>query len=134
VWRFVDPPGFDAFRLSLTTTAKGYLMEHYLGLVVTDYFSCALTDMFGNFHFAGFVLLGVVYGWGLAQCCAQIVAPTSGPALLYGLFFLLPQRWSSSAKDLRHIICARSTLSSNACRPCGRGVILHPRLATSLLR
>jgi hypothetical protein len=63
VFRYFDPAGFDAFRATLTTTAKSYLMKNYLGWDLTDYYSCTLTDFFGNFYIFGFILAFIVYAF-----------------------------------------------------------------------
>lgn len=88
VWRFVDPQGFDAYRLSRQTTAKSYLMRQYLGVVTSDYFSCTVTDLYGNFHIAGFVAGGLVIGALFAWTTGTLSAPSSGTALVTAVFVL----------------------------------------------
>lgn len=88
VRRFVDPEGFDAYRLARQTTAKSYLMREYLGVVASDYFSCTVTDLYGNFRLAGFVVgalvLGCLFGW----TTGALAAPRSGAVLIVALFVL----------------------------------------------
>jgi hypothetical protein len=59
--RFIDPGGFDRFRLSLDTTSKTYLMRRYLDWDLPDYYSCALTDFYGNFHVLGLFTAAIIY-------------------------------------------------------------------------
>ena len=70
VRRLVDPAGFDEFRLSLETNAKSYLMTHYLGWRVADYYSCMMTDLFGNFGLIGFPIGALVVGLTSSASCA----------------------------------------------------------------
>jgi hypothetical protein len=63
--RFVDPAGFDRFRLSLQTTAKARLAERYLGTKQLDYYSCTATDAVGVFGPFGLALLALVVGLAL---------------------------------------------------------------------
>jgi hypothetical protein len=88
VWRFVDPQGFDAYRLSRQTTAKSYLMREYLGIVTSDYFSCTVTDLYGNFRLAGLLVGGLVIGAMFAWTTGTLSAPSSGTALVIAVFVL----------------------------------------------
>jgi hypothetical protein len=85
--RFSDPQGFNEFRLSRDVTAKGYLMERYLGWGdLPDYFSCTLTDLFGNFHVLGLlggaVLLVILFRFS----ASRFMAPRDGAALVLAVF------------------------------------------------
>jgi hypothetical protein len=89
VRRFTDPEGFNEFRLSRNVTAKGYLMEKYLGWDLTDYFSCTLTDLFGNFHvfglLGGAVLLAALFRFS----ASRLSAPRNGAALILAVFVVV---------------------------------------------
>jgi hypothetical protein len=85
--RFTDPQGFNEFRLSRNVTAKGYLMKRYLGWDdLDDYFSCSLTDLFGNFHafglLGGAVLLAMLFRFS----ASRLMAPRDGAALVLAVF------------------------------------------------
>lgn len=88
VWRFIDPDGFDQFRLSANTTAKWYLMERYLGSPPVDYFSCTATDLFGNFHVVGFLGGGLLLGFVFAHARRTLLVPLRGSAIVLALFVL----------------------------------------------
>lgn len=88
VYRFIDPEGFDRFRLTLNTTSKSYLMRTYLGWDRPDYNSCVLTDFYGNFHVLGLVMAAVVFGVLLAYQYRAISGYYGGAALIIGIFVL----------------------------------------------
>jgi hypothetical protein len=52
--QFVAPSASDEYKRTARTTAKSYLLERHTDLDPGDYYSCALTDLFGNFGVAGF--------------------------------------------------------------------------------
>jgi hypothetical protein len=86
--RFVDPEGFDRYRLSIATTAKSHLMQEYLNWQLPDYYSCAATDLFGTFHVAG-LLAGALALAGLFRFGGRaLVMPRSGTHLILGVFVL----------------------------------------------
>jgi hypothetical protein len=89
VWRFVDPAGWDALRRSLNTTSKSYLMRTYLGWPYPDYYSCELTDIFGNFHIPGLLLTALLTGWVFAVSLTQLRHPTSGARLVVAMFVVI---------------------------------------------
>jgi hypothetical protein len=86
--RFVDPEGFDRYRLSMATTAKSHLMQEYLNWQLPDYFSCTATDLFGTFHVAG-LLVGALALAGLFRFAGRaLVTPRSGTHVILGIFVL----------------------------------------------
>jgi hypothetical protein len=87
--RFTDPKGFDEFRLSRKTTAKTYLMARYLGWDLTDYFSCTLTDLFGNFHVFGLLGGAVLLVMLLRFSASRFMAPRDGAALVLAVFVIV---------------------------------------------
>lgn len=88
VLRFVNPRGFDEFRVSTATTAKTWMMDHYLLLSRADYASCTLTDLYGNFDFFGFLFAAVIFAAMFGYCAQQIVRPRSATHLVIALFVL----------------------------------------------
>lgn len=49
-----DPSYVREAKASASTTAKNYLIQNYTNLGVHDYYSCSMTDVYGNFGFIGF--------------------------------------------------------------------------------
>jgi hypothetical protein len=87
--RFTDPQGFNEFRLSRNTTAKGYLMKRYLGWDLADYFSCTLTDLFGNFHVLGLLGGAVLLVTLFRFSASRFMAPRGGAALVLAVFVVV---------------------------------------------
>jgi hypothetical protein len=81
------PFTLDAKRAGLTT-AKTWLMLRYGGVVKEDYYSCVLTDAYGNFGVYGFLLSAVVLGGTLAFATAALRWSSAPAALLFGVFAL----------------------------------------------
>lgn len=88
VGRFIDPEGFAASRLTMIENAKGYLMLRYWGWATTDYLSCSLTDMYGNFGAASFIVICGFYLWAFLFYLGCFWNPTSGKVFLMGLFLV----------------------------------------------
>jgi hypothetical protein len=88
VRRFVDPEGFDRYRLSLATTAKSHLMQEYLDWQLPDYFSCMATDLFGSFHVVGLLVGALILGALFRFAGGALTLPTTGAHLILGLFVL----------------------------------------------
>jgi hypothetical protein len=91
VWlgrRFIDPEGFDRYRLAMATTAKSHLMQEYLKWDLPDYFSCTATDLFGTFHVVG-LLVGALALAALFRFAGRaLVMPRSGIHVILGIFVL----------------------------------------------
>jgi len=88
IGRFIDPAGFDQVRLAMTTTSKSYLMQQYLHWAPPDYFSCTLTDLFGNFHVIGFLIGGLTIGAFFRFYRHSINHPTTAAAVIIAIFGL----------------------------------------------
>jgi hypothetical protein len=62
---FVAPGASEEYKRTARTTAKSYLLERHTDLDPGDYYSCSLTDLYGNFGPVGFpigaALLGVAF-------------------------------------------------------------------------
>jgi len=58
--RFLDPAGFDKFRLSLQTTAKAQIANRFLAIKQLDYYSCTAADAVAVFGPPGFLVLAAV--------------------------------------------------------------------------
>jgi hypothetical protein len=86
VRRFVDPEGFDRYRLAMATTAKSHLMDEYLDWRLPDYFSCTATDLFGSFHVAGLVLGALALSALFRFARRALTTPATGWQLTLGVF------------------------------------------------
>lgn len=86
LWRYVDPAGFDEFRASLRTTAKTQLMAEFLGVSPPDYYSCAVTDLYGNFDVGGLLAGAVVFSAIFLWWARHSARPDSGRRYLVALF------------------------------------------------
>ncbi len=70
------------------TTSKSLLLLRYAGVSRTDYYSCMLSDAYGNFAVAGFGLVALVMGTLLAWATATVAGGAS-PAKLFVAAFVL---------------------------------------------
>lgn len=75
----VDPDRTRQLKLSLATTAKSYLMNEYTWIRTDDYYSCMLTDAYGNFGMLGFPLVALALAfttaavtWGIFRCRSSL--------------------------------------------------------------
>lgn len=84
--RFVDRKGFDAFRASLNTSSKTWLMARYLNLQIADYPSCTMTDLYGNFDFVGMLAAAGVFGFLLIFWARQVDRVRSGGWMIVAIF------------------------------------------------
>jgi hypothetical protein len=70
----------EQLKRATLTTAKTFMLLRYVGLALPDYYSCMLTDAYGNFGRAGFVLVAVVLG-GLAAAVGWGLGASTSPAM-----------------------------------------------------
>lgn len=89
-WKYIVDINISPSRLKeakedLRTTAKSYMIAKYLGNGSPDYFSCALTDVYGNLGFAGFPACAMVFGFLCAIIEANIGRPRNGTGFLIAL-------------------------------------------------
>ena len=88
VRRYTDPAGFDRFRRNLKTTAKSYLGDEYLDKSFTDYYSCTLTDLYGNFAAAGFVIGAIIFALGFAFLRRVLFVGSRAWVFMLGLWLM----------------------------------------------
>jgi hypothetical protein len=88
VRRFVDPEGFDRYRLTMATTAKAHLMQEYLDWQLPDYFSCTATDLFGTFHVVGLLVGALVLAALFRFAGRAIIAPRTRAHVILGIFIV----------------------------------------------
>jgi len=74
-------------RLAMTN-AKSYLLLRYTGLEMVDYFSCELTDLYGNFGYAGFPAAAVLLAALLALVGTTLSGSGSPTRLVVAVFIL----------------------------------------------
>jgi hypothetical protein len=79
------PFSVEAKRANLTS-AKTWLLLRYGGLAKTDYYSCMLSDAYGNFSIYGFVLAALFLGYALGAATAAIRWSAAPAALLLAVF------------------------------------------------
>ena len=68
------------------TTSKSFLMLRYAGVARTDYYSCMLTDAYGNFAEAGFLIAAIVLAVALALSTRALVSLRSPAAIVVAVF------------------------------------------------
>jgi len=70
----------EQLKRATLTNAKTFMLLRYAGLALPDYYACMLTDAYGNFGRAGFVLVAAVLG-GLAAFVGWGLGTAASPAL-----------------------------------------------------
>ena len=63
-------------------------MQRYWGWSTTDYLTCLLTDIYGNFYFWGFPVLGLLLAGLFVFARNAILAPSCPGKFILGLFLL----------------------------------------------
>jgi len=85
---FVDSDTYAAVKAEGVTTAKAWLLERHTTLGLRDYYSCALTDAFGNFGYFGYLL--AAFYFAIVILVAERLLYSSRPnALLVGVALLM---------------------------------------------
>jgi len=82
----VRTPFTVAAKTANLTTAKSWLLLRYSGVGKTDYYSCMLTDVYGNFSIYGFLIPAVVLGVILARATAALRWSAKPAALVFAAF------------------------------------------------
>jgi hypothetical protein len=70
------------------TSAKSWLLLRYSGVGKTDYYSCMLTDAYGNFSIYGFLLPALVLGIILARATAAMRWSAKPAAIVVAAFVI----------------------------------------------
>jgi hypothetical protein len=84
----VRTPFTLAAKAANLTTAKSWLLLRYSGVGKTDYYSCMLSDVYGNFSIYGFLLPAIVLGYLLARATAALRWSAKPAAILLAVFVL----------------------------------------------
>lgn len=74
------------YKESYLASPKAYLIQRYTNLGTVDYFSCILTDAYGNFGLLGFPMVALVLAWCCAYSTVAIARPSTPATLVLGLF------------------------------------------------
>jgi hypothetical protein len=82
----VRTPFTVAAKTANLTSAKSWLMLRYSGVGKTDYYSCMLTDVYGNFSIYGFLLPAFLLGIVLARATAAIRWSAKPAAVVFAAF------------------------------------------------
>jgi hypothetical protein len=77
-----SPRKLASAKEQMRTTAKSYMVREYLGEASPDYFSCTLTDVYGNLGFSGFPFCAFLLGSLCAWIDVTISRPRSGTSFL----------------------------------------------------
>jgi hypothetical protein len=84
----LDPAEARRMKMTFDIAAKNYLMRKYTDLDQADYFSCMLSDAYGNFGVVGIALVGAVLGGVLGLAVRTLGRPRYSWAPVVALFFL----------------------------------------------
>lgn len=82
----VRTPFSVAAKTANLTSAKSWLLLRYSGVGKTDYYSCMLTDAYGNFSVYGFLLPAFVLGVILARATAAVRWSAKPAAIVIAAF------------------------------------------------
>jgi hypothetical protein len=84
----LDPPEARRMKMTFDIAAKNYLMRKYTDLDQADYFSCMLSDAYGNFGVVGIALVGVTLGAALGLSVRSLGHPRYSWVPVVALFVL----------------------------------------------
>ena len=84
----VRTPFTLAAKAAALTSAKSWLLLRYGGVSKTDYYSCMLSDAYGNFSIYGFLFAAAVSAFVLAIATGALSWSGSPAAICLGLFAL----------------------------------------------
>lgn len=119
----------EQLKRAALTTSKSFLLLQYAGIAQMDYYSCMLSDAYGNFGVAGFLAVALA----LASICAFVSAGirlAAGPAILvvscFALSRVLPFEQEFSALLFGWLKLAPVVLAVILCNP-----LATPRTSTA---
>lgn len=81
----IDPGEYMRLKEEAMTTAKAFLLAEHTDIRARDYYSCALTDAYGNFGAVGY-LLAAVYFTLATMAIMFAFNSSSGALLILGAF------------------------------------------------
>lgn len=84
----VRTPFTIAAKRAALTTAKSWLLLEYGGVSKTDYYSCMLSDVYGNFSIYGFPIAGILLGVLLGLSTRALRWSSSPAAIIIALFVI----------------------------------------------
>jgi len=86
--QFLGRGATQEIKASFMSSPKAYLMLRYTTLREVDYQSCWLTDVYGNFWYFAFPVVGILTGQFWVWITRGVSRPSSPLALLLGLYFM----------------------------------------------
>jgi len=75
-------------KLRADTGAKNYLMKNFTNIQMPDYYSCMLTDVYGNFWIFGFILVAFFLAKACAYVGSNLIKPGSSSALIIAIYLM----------------------------------------------
>jgi hypothetical protein len=78
----------EQLKRAALTTAKSYLLLAYAGVGLPDYYSCSVSDAYGNLGLAGFVVVAVTLGGLVAYATAGLVSTAAPGGVVLACFVL----------------------------------------------
>jgi hypothetical protein len=78
----------EQMKRSALTTSKSFLLLQYAGIAEPDYYSCMISDAYGNLGLTGFLLVAIVIAFVCAFATAGVRAAASPAVLLVASFVL----------------------------------------------
>jgi hypothetical protein len=88
VGAFVDAAEYAVIKAEGITTAKSWMLERHTTIGLHDYYSCALTDAFGNFGVVGYLLCATYFAFAVALA-ERLLRARRPAALLLGVAVFL---------------------------------------------
>lgn len=85
---FINKEKADELKLNTSTTAKSYLMENYTDIKLPDYYSCMLTDAYGNFWIFGLIVVAAFLAISSAYIDANLLRPRSNISLIISIYLM----------------------------------------------
>ncbi len=85
---FINKEKTDKLKLTTDTSAKNYLMENFTDIKLPDYYSCMLTDAYGNFWIIGLVFVAIVLAKLSAYIDKNLLKPRSTISLILSIYLI----------------------------------------------
>jgi len=85
---FVNKEKANDLKRNTITTAKSYLMENFTDIKLPDYYSCMLTDAYGNFWILGLVFVAAFLAKLSAYIDKNLFRPRSTISLILSVYLI----------------------------------------------
>lgn len=83
---FIDREKTNELKLKTDTNAKNYIMRNFTDIKLADYYSCMLTDVYGNFWIFGLVFAAIILAFLCAYIDNNLLKPKSSTALILSVY------------------------------------------------